>query len=392
MRDLLNRDDRRLSRRACLRLLGGATGVLCLVRLPGCAYFEAESGAAFAAWDFPGRPAAPEVVAARAALLAASPHNTQPWALRVEQHAIELYADFERNLGAMDTLRRELHIGLGCALENLVIAARARGRACDVELLPDASAPNFVARVSLTPAPGRNDGLFDVIAQRHTNRGAYLDAPLAHGITDALQSLLAEEAPALTLHVLEQDSERTRFRAETIAATRAIIADDDMSVDSERWYRHTHEEIERYRDGTTLDATGNDASTRFFGKSLGRPSRAVADDYWLKATQARQTSGSAFVIISSSADNTREDQLRAGRAYQRLQLWATTRRLALQPLNQLAERQDREQQLQLEPRFTRVLQQLMAADARRAQMLFRIGYAVDAAFASPRRPLAWVQR
>jgi hypothetical protein len=381
----------KLGRRDCLRLLAAAGGGMFLLRLPGCTYYEAESGAAFAPWDFPGQSAAPEVIAARAALLAASPHNTQPWALAVSPDAIDLFADFDRHLGAMDCLRRELHIGLGCALENLVIAARARGRSARVELLPDPAQANFVARASLEPAPPQ-DGLFDVIALRHTNRGAYLDTPLPNGLPEALQALLGDEAPSITLQLLHDDTQRARFRDETIAATRAIIEDTEMSVDSDRWYRHSQRDIDTHRDGVTLDATGNDAATRFFGKSLGRPSRATADRYWLDGTRERQTSGSAFAIISSSGDNTRADQLRAGRVYQRLALWATAHGLAMQPLNQLAERQDREQALGLAPRFTRVLQELMATGDRRAQMLFRIGFAIDDAFASPRRPLAWVQR
>lgn len=380
-----------LGRRACLQWLAAAGGGTLLLRLPGCTYYQAESGVAFAPWDFPGQSAPPEVIAARAALLAASPHNTQPWALRVSPNVIELYADFDRHLGAMDGLRRELHIGLGCALENLVIAARARGRAPHVELLPNPAQASFVARTSLEPAPAQN-GLFDAIALRHTNRGAYLNRPLPNGLAEKLQALLGDEAPAIKLQLLQSDAQRVRFRDETIAATRAIIEDTEMSVDSARWYRHSREEIERHRDGTTLDATGTDAATRFIAKSLSRPSRATADRYWLEGTRERQTTGSAFGIISSSGDNTRAEQLRAGRVYQRLQLWATAHGLAMQPLNQLAERQDREQALGLASRFTRVLHELMANEDARAQMLFRIGFAVDHAFASPRRPLAWVQR
>ena len=165
-----------------------------------------------------------------------------------------------------------------------------------------------------------------------------------------------------------------------------------MSDDSYRWYRHSHDEIERHRDGTTLDATGNDAATRFFGKSFARPSRESADAYWIEATEGRQTTGSAFAILSTSARSTRADQLRCGRVYQRLQLWATAQGLAMQPLNQLVERQDREELLEIEPQFTSVLTELMDDDSRRAQMLFRIGFPVDRAFASPRRPLSWVQR
>jgi len=71
-------------------------------------------------------------------------------------------------------------------------------------------------------------------------------------------------------------------------------------------------------------------------------------------------------------------------------LWAVNEGLSLQPLNQMAERQDREQVLGLPPQSTTVLNSLIGVPGRRAQMLFRVGYPWDAAPASPRRPLPWV--
>jgi nitroreductase len=64
----------------------------------------------------------------RAAILAASPHNTQPWLFKVTNSSIELYIDTNRNVGALDPYLREEHIGMGCALKNLMLAAAARGR------------------------------------------------------------------------------------------------------------------------------------------------------------------------------------------------------------------------------------------------------------------------
>ena len=325
--------------------------------------------------------------------MAASPHNTQPWLLRVSPQRIELYADAERHLGTMDSLRREMHIGLGCALENLVIAARARGLAPRVSLLPDPELPTLVARVGLSEsarddAAREDDALFGQIALRHTNRGAYLEG-VARGLGAQLQTVL-ETQPGLQLRLLTSPRERSRFREQTIAATRAIIEDAEMSADSERWYRHSREDIARERDGVTLDATGSGSATRFFGKSLGRPDSATSNRYWLDATREQHTAGGCFGIISSSAQNSRDEQLQVGRAFQRLQLWASKEGLAIQPLNQLAERQDREQSQGLAPEFTHSLDEWIGDGTRRAQMLFRIGYPVDEAFASPRRPLSWM--
>ncbi len=38
----------------------------------------------------------------RAAILAASPHNTEPWLFKVTNSSIELYIDRKRNVGALD--------------------------------------------------------------------------------------------------------------------------------------------------------------------------------------------------------------------------------------------------------------------------------------------------
>jgi hypothetical protein len=72
----------------------------------------------------------------RAAILAASPHNTQPWLFKVTNSSIELYIDTQRNVGALDPYLREEHIGMGCALENLMLAAAANGYSATVTLIP----------------------------------------------------------------------------------------------------------------------------------------------------------------------------------------------------------------------------------------------------------------
>ncbi len=40
----------------------------------------------------------------RAAILAASPHNTQPWLFKITNSSIELYMDTKRNVGALDPI------------------------------------------------------------------------------------------------------------------------------------------------------------------------------------------------------------------------------------------------------------------------------------------------
>ena len=378
-----------LPRRDWLKLVvGTAGGVLVLRDGTGCGYYSAESGEAYAPWVFPGAETKPEMVAARAAILAANPHNSQPWALHVTESGIDLHADFTRSLGTIDSLLREMHIGLGCALENMVIAAQVSGRAAAIQLLPDPSNPSLVASVSLSPATPTVDPLFAAISRRHTNRGRYADAPPSAALAPALHAMVTE--PGVQLRILTSDDDKSTFRLRTIDATIAFIADAEMSRDSNSWYRQTADDILQHRDGITLDASGNGAATRFFGKELGRPSDATANSYWLDGTRGVQTTGSAFCILSSPAANDRDDQLRVGRVYQRIHLWAVSQGMAAQPLNQMAELQDREESQGRSPTFATVLNGLVGAPDRRAQMLFRIGYPWDAALKSPRRPIDWV--
>jgi hypothetical protein len=85
-------------------------------------------------WDAPDIRGKPMALVA-AAVLAANPHNTQPWLFKVSEDAIEIYADPLRHLGAMDPFLREMHLGLGCAIENAVLTAGPNVFTCSQPIL-----------------------------------------------------------------------------------------------------------------------------------------------------------------------------------------------------------------------------------------------------------------
>jgi hypothetical protein len=49
----------------------------------------------------------------RAAILAANPHNSQPWLFQVTPSQINLFADRLRNIGAIDPFLRSPRRGVG---------------------------------------------------------------------------------------------------------------------------------------------------------------------------------------------------------------------------------------------------------------------------------------
>ena len=125
----------KMSRRKFLGLAGGSIVVLAV---GGAAYravdqgiFSAGQGSAYAPWiDWQDAETAPERIVA-AGILASNPHNSQPWLFRITDSAIDLFADPSRQIGVIDPFRREMYIGLGCALENMVLAAAAEGFAAE---------------------------------------------------------------------------------------------------------------------------------------------------------------------------------------------------------------------------------------------------------------------
>src|SRR5271166_3055749 len=140
-------------------------------------------GDAYAPWDLwndssvRGAPLA--LVAA--AVLAANPHDTQPWLFRISDDAIEVLADLSRNLGAMDPFVREMHLGLGCAIENMLVAAGPNGYDAEVVAV-EGSLSNLATRRGPVAAassrlkkrpPSAPDDFYRAIALRHTNRYAY---------------------------------------------------------------------------------------------------------------------------------------------------------------------------------------------------------------------------
>lgn len=385
--------DHRMSRQTFLRYGGGAFAVGVVVAGGGLTWraidqgvFSTGEGPAFAAWNQAGAVPGNPLSLVRSALLAANNHNTQPWIFGVDENAIDLYADLSRNTGALDPTLREMHISVGAALENLTTAAAPNGYTATVSLFPDASDETHIARIDLEPATVVSSDLFEAIPRRHTNRGAFRTSrtPTSDQL-DAFRAL--NDDPRLTLVWLTSEAERAAFADLTIQATKAINADEQQSKDSFVWFRSDWDQLQASKDGITLDTSGLSPLMRDVAKIIPVSSRSTSDKSWLKMTKHPQLSTApAFGIIVANQNPTMADFVSAGRLYQRIALHAEVQGLAMQPLNQIPERIDRETTLGGASAYPAALAKLLPASAVATLMPFRIGYAEDAALKSPRRP------
>ncbi len=351
--------------------------------------FSTGEGPAYEPWlTWEGGDAASPRHLVRAAILAANPHNSQPWRFHIQPGSIDLFADRSRNIGSIDPLLREMHIGLGCALENLILAASAQGFGHKLALFPNPNEMAHVARVDLEAGsePKSISPLYAAIPHRHTNRGAYDAArALDPSVFNDMQAL-GKDLPSVSVRWFTSADSRRRIGELVVQATEAIISDRQQSQDSAAWFRASWQEIQQKRDGLTVDAQALPGWMRAAAKVLPPISQEQSERIWLKSTRDVQVATApafGMLLVRDAADNS--NRVQSGQLWQRMHLWAETKGIAMQPLNQMPERTDREHSLGIEPRFGNALKELAGDPGWEVLMPFRLGYPTVAALASPRR-------
>jgi hypothetical protein len=346
--------------------------------------FSTGEGPAYELWDDWRTASKGPLDLVRAAILVANPHNSQPWLFKITSSQIDLYADHRRNLGAVEPFFREMHIGLGCALENLLLAAAPNGYTTQIRLLPDASDATWVAHIDLAPGSTVSSDLYFVIPQRHTNRYPYDTGRPVSGATLGSLSALNND-PQVRVFWFASAGMRKHISTLLVDAARALVGDNTQDGDSNRWYRATWQDIQQHRDGITLDAAGLPDWERALGKMLPPPSQAQQDSTFLSNTAEQAQTAAAFGLLTVRDVQDRAQQMRAGRLMERMYLWATSEGLAMQPLNAVVERAAREVVLGSTPHFGNALATLVGDPAWQTLLAFRVGYSTHEGLRSPRR-------
>lgn len=331
----------------------------------------------------------------RAAILAASPHNTQPWLFRITQSSIELHIDTGRNVGALDPYLREAHIGMGCALENLMLAARANGYAATATLpsgklgpIPPEPKPKLVARVDLAAGKHEEAELYNAIPRRHTNRSRYdSHKAIPPDLVDALRHVPGDEAD-LKIFLLTAESDRKKITEVSSAANSEIYSDPQVQHDSEQWVRTKWSSVQKFRDGLTIDAFGLPPFTAAIAKMMTTgmlqkvATRSAREDY-----SALMLSAPLIGLIAVRDRYDQEQCLQAGRVWQRAHLLATARGLAARPSNEAVEMVDHERALGSPASREALLSAITGDRTWQPTFVFYMGYPSLSAHASPRRPV-----
>lgn len=296
------------------------------------------------------------------AILAPSTHNTQPWRFRIQGSTVHVETDSSRWLRVADPDKRELFLSVGCAIENLLVAAEHFGLGYRLRYPDRAQAPDVAVRIEIVAQKStssfRHPSLFEAIAARHTDRKPYRHTPLRTEDLAALQNCVVEEDLQLvvcsnprTLNIVDEYSQ---------------LADAIQFADP------------AYRDEIGFWIGQGAYGTPWLLSKLGQ--LAISQVHRGKLLEKREgealLGASLFAAICSRRDDC-TSHIKSGQALERVWLRATSLGIGIQPLSQIVE----------VPALRVQLGALLGNEAEFVQQPFRLGYSNRGGKSPPRRAL-----
>ena len=196
---------------------------------------------------------------------APSGHNTQPWKFHITDNTITVIPNFEVALPVVDGNNRELFISLGCAVENVCIAANHFGYTTQIA---QCSIKGIILELTKNDLTIENP-LFHQIEKRQTNRSVYNGNKVSDEMLQQLQSIQKEEA--VQFYFAEMG---TPF-ADTI--TKYILKGNEIQMNDVAfknellsWMRFNKKQVATTQNGLSYLVFGNPSLPGIFARPIVR--------------------------------------------------------------------------------------------------------------------------
>jgi len=285
----------------------------------------------------------------RYAILAPSAKNSQPWYFAVRQNRVHLLADRRRRQLIQDPGQRELYISLGCALENLLVAAEHFGFRHGVSYFPEPRDEELVATVTFAPdgvaSFARAGGLLSAIVQRHNDNSVFRAAEIPESVRTRLIACCIE--PELRVHLTDDRHFRRWIDALTIEADRTEFANPAFRRELSYWIGQGVFGSSRLMAGLE----GMFVSHLDLGEPVSRQDHELVQ------------SASLLGLISSEGDS-HLLHVRTGQLFERLWLTATSLGVSIHPMSQTMRH----------PELRAAVGELLPSAGWVPQHLFRLGF------------------
>lgn len=299
----------------------------------------------------------------RYAILAPSTKNSQPWAFSVQENRVHIIADLRRGQLIADPNRRELYISLGCALENLLVAAEHFGFRHGVSYFPEPG--NDELAVTVLVAPGgvpshaRAGATLNSIVRRHNDNSVFRATPVPDELRRRLMACCVE--PELRVNLTDDRHFRRWIDALTLEADRVEFANPAFRKELAYWIGQGV-----FGAPPLLAGLGRLAVSKIdLGKTVAEQDHAILDS-------------AALLGLITAAGDSHLAHLRTGQLFERLWLTATAMGVTIHPMSQTMRR----------PELRAAVAELLPSPGWTPQHLFRVGYSSrEENHHTPRRPV-----
>lgn len=315
------------------------------------------------------------------AMLSANPHNTQAWKVALPSNdTILLYVDPDRILPETDPIYRQIHIGQGTFIESLVIAASYFGVRAYVDYFPQGEYDNQsleskpVASITLISEPAiAADPLFNYLITRQSTKTPYTAEVIPKQQFDHLNKVTNN--PTFPIRFVDAAGDNGKM---SDFLTHSMVIEEQnnsRSLETIDMFRFNDEEIVTHRDGFGLEQNGVSGVKRWIAERLFISREKAETDpqgfgkEGIKLTQQVANNAPHFGLLISN-DNSRLDQVEAGRIYQRINLVTASMGLVQHPMSQIL--QEYQDMLPLQAEFKK---HYGIQPKQTVQMLFRLGKA-----------------
>lgn len=248
---------------------------------------------------------------------APSSHNTQPWKFKIDKQQIIITPDFTKRLKVVDPDDHALFISLGCALENLLLSAKAHGYSPKVEMNFTGDQNEIIVDL-LKNGNEQKDFLYDFVATRQSTRNKYDAEPIVPDLIDQLKTSNSYDEVEI---IFFTDKEQIKkLKPYIIEGSNRQFNNKEFVNELITWIRFNEKTAKKMGDGLWGPCTGSPNVPKFIGKIVVKNFTSAKSEVKRWSNLINKSAGFALFVAK---DNSKVNWVKLGQSFQRFGLRAT---------------------------------------------------------------------
>lgn len=299
------------------------------------------------------------------AILAPSSLNTQPWKFKLTDNSIIVSADDSKRLQIADPTMRDFYISIGCAITNIVEAAKGLSLETNIKLNNNKSSP-LCATISVgNSIKSKEESLISYIPKRFSDKGLYSKKKIPKLAFDVLSNL---SIGTCSVDITSENSTRLKIIEHIVEADRKMMLDSQFRKEISHWLKPNFTNSKLGMPGFTM---GLNLFQSIVGPYVIRGFKKFAE---IQAKKDRELLlSSPYLGILSIDVEEKVNLLEAGMLYEKMCLFATKNSVRINPLSAIIEFESGKEKLKS-----------LFGSKRNPAMFFRMGYSNNKELHTPR--------